>query len=645
MKFKLTESQLEIIISKIENQIFESLLNEGRNEEDALKILKNSGIENYQEIFDYIKSIDKSKNNKLMPIIASFYINNRNVPSEEIIRTFLKLFKQDSLPDISLIDGGKVTILGKTFDVNNFDAFKNYIDHFFYKESEEEAKEEKKLVSVDANKIFENDKFIVYEAPSARVCIDLFGRDNDNRRYVERSFCIGAGTHDAPGSWYHTHRDPTGSWRVTFYAVVDKEKFRFFQENGKDDTSLINVVGVRYNEDGTSVKYFVWDRNNRGDGTYVEGFNGVDEYIQYLNDNGVSMRTFLPKPYIDLSDAAIDRMAQNQDSDNLFDNLTPKQKYKYVTNKANILTPHQMRFVIEYMPPAVIENFIKNFEKLGNISQEAFKLLNTNQQKTYINGKLIQLYNNIRLFNEDEFFNYIIDDNLKSYAIKHISNSLSPNSKHENKNRLSSEKVLGLLDPTAFLTSLIGAKTVKFNKENYRSPELPDNLGEYLMEVEELDISELAISRIPNSIRVCKNITTLHIHKCQNLTSLPNEMGDLTNLADLVVAHCGLESIPETIGKNVNLESFMVHNNNIKTMPIGLGNCVNLVMLDLSSNQIKEIPHEIFLNEEGVSKIADGDYSDVVSDDFKLKDLSFINMESNPLSSESENFLEILSGL
>jgi Leucine-rich repeat (LRR) protein len=144
---------------------------------------------------------------------------------------------------------------------------------------------------------------------------------------------------------------------------------------------------------------------------------------------------------------------------------------------------------------------------------------------------------------------------------------------------------------------------------------------------------------------MCKNITTLHIHNCKNLKTLPNEIGELDNLADLVVAHCGLESIPETVGKNVNLESFMVHNNNIKTIPLGLGNCSKLVMLDLSSNQIQEIPHEVFLDEEGLSKIADGDYSDVVGDNFKLKDLSFINMESNPLSSESENFLEILSGL
>lgn len=652
MKFKITESQFKTIISKTENQIMDLLLNEGRNEDDALKILKNSGVENYQEIFDYIKSIDKSKNYKMMPIIASFYVKNPSVPSEVIIKTFLKISKTQNFPEISLVSADKIKLMKNYFSVDDFLGFKNFIDHYFYEESEEDVLE-KKILSVDENLIFENNKFIVYEAPSGKVCVDLFGRDNEGRRYAERPFCIGV-----TANWYHTHRDPSGNWQLTFYVIVDKEKFEQFKKTGDDHPSLINVLGVRKkdtdlerkstfakvpSESKEIIEYFVWDKNNKGDGSYVEGFSNVEEYVNYLEKNGLNVdKLFSPKPYVDISDSAIDRMQANQTNDSLFDSLTPKQKYTYITTRATTLTPHQIKFILNYMPPKILENFVKNFENLGDISQEAFKLLSTNLQKSFINSKLTQLFiGNTTRFKEDKFFDYMLNDDLKSYAVTRIANALSGKLKDPVSNRKGTKQILYHLNPAEFFESLKGEVVVELTFKEFKLGELPENLGEYISEVRRLDLKGLNITFIPKSIGMCKNLIDLHITDCNNLTTIPDEIGELSALEDFIINGSQLNKIPSTIGQLTNLSSISITNSPIKTIPIEMNKCVNLDFINLSNNAIENVSPGLFLNDDGIAKIESGETDSI--DENLIFNPSFFVLEGNPLSDETLSLIEILT--
>ena len=642
MKFLVTEEQFKSVISKVQGQLSNILLNEGRNEEEALRILKSSGIENYEEIYKYIKNIDKSKNNKLLPVIASLYVYNPN-DTDEIVKTFLKIFKEPSIPEIEL-SGKSIKIRNNTFDVTDFNQFKDFIEHYFYKETQEEEQETKKLVSAEANIKFENDKYILYEAPSAQVCIKLFGRDNDNRKYVSRNFCIGAGSLDSPGSWYHSHRDPGGSWRVTFYVIVDKEKFKNFQENDVDDSSLINVIGVRKNSSTDEIEYFTWDRNNRGDGKYVEGFDNVEQYINKLVDDGVPIqRAVTPKPYVDTTDRAIDSMVDNPSNDDLFNSLTPKQKFKYVSERAKILTPYQIEFLMKKMPYGLISNFVKNFEKLGDIGTKGFSLLDSNLQKSFINSKLIQLYNNNRLFDKDNFFDYIINDNVKNYAINHIVNSLKPDSKHENNNLDATKEILGLLDPIKLFESFRGNENVRINGKNFKSNELPENLGEYLSDVINLEITDISrIDEIPSSIGQCTKLQTLHIWKCHGLNKLPEEIGTLTNLDELIVSECTLNGIPNSIGNLKNLSILGLNDNYITQVPESIGNCESLQIIKLENNRISNISRETFFDEKSKSFDLESTEIGEWEETFKLKSLAMINLEGNPLDSDTEKLISII---
>lgn len=634
MKFLVTENQFRIVISDIENH----LLNEGVNDEEALRILKDSGMENYEEIFNFLKGKDTSKNNKSLPAMVSFYLNvTNNNDFTNVIKTFKKLSMQPNAPDVILDKkSGTVKVLNNSFNINEFSKFKEFVDHYYYKESEEDTENEKKLLSSEQNIIFENDKFLVYEAPSPQVCIDLFGKDNENRKYVERSFCIGAGSFDAPGSWYPQYRDPSGSWRVTFYVIVDKEKFKEYRETDQQDDTMLVVLGVRHSKDTGEIEYLGWDRNNSGPGDKVGNFGSAKNYVEHLKENGVNIRAFLPKPFIDLSDKSIDSLVDRWSDDNLFDGLTPKQKYKYVNEKARALTPHQVKFIMKFMPPALITNFVKNFYKLGNIPIQSFELLTNNLKKSYINSKLIQLYTNSNLFDEDEFFKIILsNDELKKYATLHIINSLSSESRHPNHNKEDSKKLLGFLDPKSFFETLKGETIVTLNNSNIKTNELPDNFGDYLLDVVELEIKNLnGIKQIPDSIGKCKNLTTLHIFDCQNLENIPDTIGQLTNLDDLIVGKCALKNIPNTIGNLKNLTAISFQDNKISSIPESLSNCTSLNVARFDNNNISKISKNIFFK-EGVSLETDETNPDAT----KLGDLTFLSMTDNPLTEEDKELL------
>lgn len=592
MKFLVKEEQFKRVISKVQDLMENYLLSEGINEDKALSILQKNKIENSEEIVKFLKNKDKSKNHKTLPAMAAFYANAKN--NEEfstVLKTFEKLFRESSPPDITVTSENQVNVLNKTFDFNDFDGFKEFIDHYYFKESDEDKLEEEKLYSVSGNKIFENDKFIIYEAPSARVCIKLFGANYEEREYVKRGYCIGYGTVDAPGTWYPNYRKPDGSWRLTLYVAVDKEKLSNYAQTGEDHSSLLNVIGVR--EEHGDKEFFVWDRKNDGSGKSVEGYNSVKDYMKMLEDNGVNLSLFKTKPFIDLTDDSIDSLANDQTNDRLFKSLSAKQKYKYIGTKAKILTPYQMKFVLTYMPSAVILNFVKNFEKVGNLPIESFDMLTTNLQKSYINSKIIQLTNNLPDFNEKLFFNYLKNSDLESYAINLIKNSFV-SEKYENKNKEESLKVLSLLSPEEFFNSLKNETKITINANNFVKYELPKNLGDYIQNAKELSLDGLEIESIPESIGKAKNLTTLTIYNCHSLSTIPSTIGELTNLDDFNITNCSrLKELPDSIGQLVNLSHLNLSDNSLERIPNTISNLKNLFILNLDGNPIEPIPAEV----------------------------------------------------
>ena len=175
MKFLVSETQFKKVISKVKAEMEDYLLNEGVNEDRALKILKDNKIENPEEILDFLSEKDKSKNHKMLPSIVAFYISaSNNEEFDAVIKTFQRLFnltdkegKPIQAPDVTF-ENNKIKILNNFFEPNEFSEFKNFIDHYYFVDDKTDEIS-KDLFETDANKKFENDNFIIYEAPTPHV--------------------------------------------------------------------------------------------------------------------------------------------------------------------------------------------------------------------------------------------------------------------------------------------------------------------------------------------------------------------------------------------------------------------------------------------------------------------------------------------
>ena len=82
---------------------------------------------------------------------------------------------------------------------------------------------------------------------------------------------------------------------------------------------------------------------------------------------------------------------------------------------------------------------------------------------------------------------------------------------------------------------------------------------------------------------------------CERLTSLPTELGNLTNLSTLNLARNLLTSVPAELGNLTNLRMLDLSGNELTSVPAELGRLTGLETLNLADNQIQSLPKE-FLN-------------------------------------------------
>lgn len=632
MKFVVSESQLKKVLSFVERDVKLSI-NEGHNEDGALKILVKNNMKDPEGVLKILSSIDKSKNHKFLPIIVSFYVFNYH-SDPTIITTltnvFTKIFDEPNYEkfNLTLKNSNTVSINNTDYSVKDFDEFSQYVDHYLYKDSEVEN--EKNLISTDGNIVFENKKYIIYYAASKYICIDLFGEENTNRRYLKRTYCIGKQN----TTNYETYRDPSGEYKRTFYVVVNKDDIK----RNLDGVLTITVVSAKRNEND-ELSYEVWDKNNSGSGDSVEGFKSVNEYIESLKNGGVNINIFKPKKYIDISDYQIDGLLKSPYNFTKFKVLSPKQKYKYVSIKANTLSKEQIEFSLKYMPEKMLINFVTNIPILGDIPTDAFQILPTQLKKSFINTKLIQLSNYSQLFNFKSFKEYIYDDSQLIKYTEKKSNEIYNNAERDQSDNDQFHKLLSIISPSIFFNSLKNKKEVSITPINSLINELPINFGDYVESAEKIIIREMSFTHIPSSIGKCKNLSELIITNCPYLTTVPNEITDIKTLNEIIITKCKLDSLPENIGNLKNLTILNCNQNKLISLPVSLGDCSSLQMLHMEDNLIANISPRTFFRSDVPIKNKDNKINPKL---IKLDDLYLVNFDMNPLTDESIDIVELL---
>ncbi|KAB2946425.1 COR domain-containing protein [Candidatus Methanoperedens sp. BLZ2] len=150
----------------------------------------------------------------------------------------------------------------------------------------------------------------------------------------------------------------------------------------------------------------------------------------------------------------------------------------------------------------------------------------------------------------------------------------------------------------------------------YQLSSLPPEIGN-LTNLTELNLMENQLSSLPPEIGNLTNLTELNLYE-NKLSSLPPEIGNLTNLIGLSLGENKLSSLPPEIGNLTNLTGLFLEGNQLSSLPPEIGNLTNLTGLYLYGNKLRSLPPELS----------------------KLMNLTMLDLENNPLESPPPEIVE-----
>jgi internalin A len=161
---------------------------------------------------------------------------------------------------------------------------------------------------------------------------------------------------------------------------------------------------------------------------------------------------------------------------------------------------------------------------------------------------------------------------------------------------------------------------------------LPSEIGQ-LTNLQSLDLFSNQLSSLPSEIGQLTNLQSLNLQSNQ-LSSLPSEIGQLTNLQSLYLQSNQLSSLPPEIGQLTNLQSLYLQRNQLSSLPLEFGQLTNLQSLNLQSNQLSSLPPEIGqLTNLQTLYLSFNQLSSLPPEIAQLTNLQTLNLQSNQLSS------------
>jgi internalin A len=147
-----------------------------------------------------------------------------------------------------------------------------------------------------------------------------------------------------------------------------------------------------------------------------------------------------------------------------------------------------------------------------------------------------------------------------------------------------------------------------------------------------LDLSSKQITELPEEIGQLTNLTYLDL-KSNQLTTLPESIAQLTNLTFLDLYNIRLTTLPESITQLTNLAELNLSSNYLITLPESIGQLTNLRVLKLGFNELTTLPKSIikltnltrlYLRRNNLTA-----FPDVI---IQLTNLTFLNLDENPLT-------------
>jgi Leucine-rich repeat (LRR) protein len=120
---------------------------------------------------------------------------------------------------------------------------------------------------------------------------------------------------------------------------------------------------------------------------------------------------------------------------------------------------------------------------------------------------------------------------------------------------------------------------------------IPEEIGE-LTALKYLNLSNNRLTAIPEQIEKLTQLQKLNLKKNQ-LTEIPTQIGNLTSLEDLNLSLNELTEIPQEIENLTALTDLDVYHNKLEKIPTQILKLTALKNLELGANKLREIPEQI----------------------------------------------------
>ncbi len=130
-------------------------------------------------------------------------------------------------------------------------------------------------------------------------------------------------------------------------------------------------------------------------------------------------------------------------------------------------------------------------------------------------------------------------------------------------------------------------KLLKLDFLNNQLTNLPESIGE-LASLQELTLTGNQLTSLPESIGQLINLKRLWLWDNQ-LNSLPESIGRLTSIEELWLRDNQLTSLPESIGQLTNLRRLDLDRNQLTSLPESIGRLTNLKSIDLDGNPLTDL--------------------------------------------------------
>ena len=120
---------------------------------------------------------------------------------------------------------------------------------------------------------------------------------------------------------------------------------------------------------------------------------------------------------------------------------------------------------------------------------------------------------------------------------------------------------------------------------------LPPSLGDLGPSLTSLDLDSNAITSLPTEIGALTNLAILDL-SFNALTSVPTEVGALAGLTYLDLPYNAITSVPTELAALTGLELLYLGNNALTSVPTEIGALAGLEVLNLRDNQLTGVPTE-----------------------------------------------------